>query len=243
MTADRRAKAASRRRRGTRSSGSTPGYYDEARAHAGARARLRHLSRLPSLLQSLQRLSRRCSTPSTIRHRRSSTACRRTEYWKVVDQCYLCDMCYMTEVSVCAAASVERRFSAPDAACEGACDFSEEGASLRDTAAESTDAVGSSPAFRSSPRSSTRRTGTAPAQAAGEARSACTATRRCRDYHSDTARKRLARARTTTRGHRRGRRRQPAARSLLFTTCYGNRNAPAAGRGPGGGLRAQRHRR
>ena len=42
----------------------------------------------------------------------------KTVYWDVVDHCYLCDMCYMTKCPVCAAARVERRFSAPDAACQ-----------------------------------------------------------------------------------------------------------------------------
>ncbi len=40
-------------------------------------------------------------------------------YWEVVDHCYLCDMCFMTQVSVCSAASLEHRFPASDAACEG----------------------------------------------------------------------------------------------------------------------------
>ena len=66
-------------------------------ARQGARARLRHLPRLPPLLQSVQLLSdtvrcRRC-------HRRParSTAVDKKVFWQVVDHCYLCDMCFMTK--------------------------------------------------------------------------------------------------------------------------------------------------
>jgi formate hydrogenlyase subunit 6/NADH:ubiquinone oxidoreductase subunit I len=40
------------------------------------------------------------------------------DFWKVVDQCYLCDLCFMTKCPYVPAASVERRFSEADATRE-----------------------------------------------------------------------------------------------------------------------------
>ena len=59
-------------------------------------ARLRHLPRLPALRQPVQRL------PAAVRPRgRSATGeidgVPKEKFWEVVDQCYLCDVCFMTK--------------------------------------------------------------------------------------------------------------------------------------------------
>ena len=41
------------------------------------------------------------------------------DYWKVVDQCYLCDLCYMTKCPYTPPHAVEPRLPAPDAARQG----------------------------------------------------------------------------------------------------------------------------
>ena len=41
------------------------------------------------------------------------------DYGKVVEHCYLCDLCYMTEVPLRASPRVERRFPPPHAARQG----------------------------------------------------------------------------------------------------------------------------
>ena len=97
MTPDPRApaKAVSRRRPGIRSHGRA-GVLRRAALVARARARLRHLPRLPSLLQPVQRVSApvRCDRRNADRGARRG---RHKVYWEVVDHCYLCDMCYMTK--------------------------------------------------------------------------------------------------------------------------------------------------
>ncbi|MCK7491206.1 MAG: hypothetical protein MZW92_05335 [Comamonadaceae bacterium] len=88
-------------------------------ARPGTGARLRHLPRLPALRQPVQRRSRRCSISSTKARRGEVDGVPKEKYWDVVDQCYLCDMCYMTQVPLRAAAPVEPRLPAPDAAGQG----------------------------------------------------------------------------------------------------------------------------
>ena len=89
-----------------------------SRAHARTRARVRPVPRLPALLQSLQLVSAavrfdRCRTVRRTRHGRSQGVLGgRRSLLSVRHVLHV-------EVSVRAAASVEHRFSAPDAACEG----------------------------------------------------------------------------------------------------------------------------
>ena len=73
------------------------GFLRRGQARAGARARLRHLPRLPPLRESLHGVS---DAVRSDRREPDAGARRRAEgatTGKVVDQCYLCDMCYMTK--------------------------------------------------------------------------------------------------------------------------------------------------
>ena len=74
-----------------------PDFYDEASARQGAGARLRHLPRLPALREPVQRVSRRCSTSIDESKTGEIDGVAKADFGKVVDQCYLCDICYMTK--------------------------------------------------------------------------------------------------------------------------------------------------
>ena len=74
-----------------------PEFYDEEKVLAEAGAHLRHLPRLPPLRQPVHRVSRRCSTSIDDGTTGEVDGVDKGSYWKVVDQCYLCDMCYMTK--------------------------------------------------------------------------------------------------------------------------------------------------
>ena len=113
------AKAASKRLPAIRSTGAIPSSTTRPSLDAGAGAHLRHLPRLPALREPVQRVSdavrpgRRRARPVKI------DGVAKADFGKVVDQCYLCDICYMTKCSVRSAASLERGLSAPDAARQG----------------------------------------------------------------------------------------------------------------------------
>ena len=72
-----------------------PEYYDEAQDPRGDGAHLRHLPRVPALREPVQHVPHALRPTSTRARRWRSTACRKEKYWEVVDQCYLCDLCYM----------------------------------------------------------------------------------------------------------------------------------------------------
>ena len=90
-------KAASRRPPATRSIGAIPGSTTRPRWSSELASHLRHLPRLPALLQSLPARFRPCSTPSTRPPTMELDVVDKRVYWQVVDHCYLCDMCYMTK--------------------------------------------------------------------------------------------------------------------------------------------------
>ena len=146
-------------------------------------------------------------------------------YWEVVDHCYLCDMCYMSKCPY--VPPHEWNIDFPHLMLRAkAARFKKEGASVRDKILSATDRVGKLAgipvvvnAVNATNRSKTGRKlleatlgvhHQAPVPA----------------YHSDTARKRLARLENanptdvTATDNTRG-------KVVLYTTCYGNRNHPA----------------
>lgn len=146
-------------------------------------------------------------------------------YWKVVDNCYLCDMCYMTKCPYVPPHPWNVDF--PHLMLRAkATRFRKEGASVRDRLLSSTDAVGRFAgipivvkAVNATNRSKTGRK--LLEKTLGVHRDAPVPA-----YHSKTARKKLrkhkgefdqtAEATAATRG-----------KVLLFATCYGNRNMPS----------------
>ena len=140
----------------------------------------------------------------------------KADYQKVVDQCYLCDLCYMTKCPY--VPPHEWNVDFPHLMLRAkAVHFKAHGASLRDRVLTSTDAVGklASIPVVAEVVNTTNRLG--PARKLMESTLGVHAEAPLPRFHSNTLRKRVAQrpaARTTT------------DRIGLFVTCYGNRNAP-----------------
>ena len=146
-------------------------------------------------------------------------------YWEVVDHCYLCDMCYMSKCPY--VPPHEWNVDFPHLMLRAkAARFKKEGAPLRDRILSATDTVGKLAGIpvvvnvvNATNRSKTGRK-------LLESTLGVHHKAPVPDYHSNTARKRLARlenadgagatAGSSTQG-----------KVVLYTTCYGNRNHPA----------------
>jgi len=149
----------------------------------------------------------------------------REVYWKVVDHCYLCDMCYMSKCPYVPPHPWNIDF--PHLMLRAkAVRFRKEGASTRDRILSATDSVGSlagipviAQTVNAVNRSATGRR--LLEKTLGVHREAPVPT-----YHSKSLRKRMA-------GHQSGSAAEPAGGTrgqvALFTTCYGNRNVPEVG--------------
>jgi glycerol-3-phosphate dehydrogenase subunit C len=148
------------------------------------------------------------------------------DYWKVVDHCFLCDLCYMTKCPY--VPPHEWNLDFPHLMLRAkAVKFRKQGASTRDKMLTSTDTVGSLagiPVVSGIVNAANR---SKPIRKAMEATLGVHANAVVPEYHSKTLRKRLAghradessvEATTETRG-----------KVALFATCYGNRNAPELG--------------
>ncbi|HZD51770.1 MAG TPA: heterodisulfide reductase-related iron-sulfur binding cluster, partial [Woeseiaceae bacterium] len=146
-------------------------------------------------------------------------------YWKVVDHCYLCDMCYMSKCPYVPPHPWNVDF--PHLMLRAkARRFQDKGASRRDRLLSSTDAVGrfaGIPVVVQAVNTANRsRTGRKLLEKTlGVHRNAPVP-----DYHSNTARKRL---RPRMRATGEGAEATPGTRgkAVLFTTCYANRNMPS----------------
>ncbi|HNP63732.1 MAG TPA: heterodisulfide reductase-related iron-sulfur binding cluster [Woeseiaceae bacterium] len=146
-------------------------------------------------------------------------------YWDVVDNCYLCDMCYMSKCPY--VPPHEWNVDFPHLMLRAkAARFKREGASLRDKVLSATDTVGRLAgipiivnAVNASNRSKAGRK--LLENTLGVHRSAPIP-----EYHSKTARKRLAYLHDATKVQARP---TSATRGkvALYATCYGNRNHPA----------------
>lgn len=146
-------------------------------------------------------------------------------FWDVVDNCYLCDMCYMTKCPY--VPPHEWNVDFPHLMLRAkAARFKEQGAGRRDRILSSTDAVGRLAgipvvvqAVNAGAKSKTARKLLEKTLGVHHAAP-------LPDYHSATARKRLRTHRDTdgataiAAGETKG-------KVVLFTTCYGNRNLPA----------------
>ncbi|HPY40496.1 MAG TPA: heterodisulfide reductase-related iron-sulfur binding cluster [Thiolinea sp.] len=148
---------------------------------------------------------------------------KKEDYWQVVDHCYLCDLCYMTKCPY--TPPHEWNIDFPHLMLRAkAARFKNEGASMRDKLLTSTDLVGSlagipvvSQVVNSLNKNATFRKGLAKVGIHPDAI--------VPSYHSKTARKLVVAEKTL----------EPAAaipagrttgKVAIFTTCYGNRNAP-----------------
>jgi Fe-S oxidoreductase len=147
------------------------------------------------------------------------------DYWKVVDECYLCDLCFLTKCPY--VPPHEWNVDFPHLMLQAkAVRFKKEGARFRDRLLTSTDTLGRlagipvvAEAVNAANRSASLRG--VLEKVLGVARGA-----RLPEYHGKTLRKRLA-------GHESRNKADPTGatkgRVALFATCYGNYNAPQLG--------------
>jgi len=146
------------------------------------------------------------------------------DYWKVVDHCYLCDLCFLTKCPYVPPHEWDLDF--PHLMLRAkAVKFREEGASFRDRTLTSTDKVGNLagiPVVTGVVNAMNKNQGF---RKALEKNFGVHANARVPEYHSKTLRKRLnpksgegAEAAGPTNG-----------KVALFATCYGNYNAPEIG--------------
>lgn len=148
---------------------------------------------------------------------------KKEDYWQVVDHCYLCDLCYMTKCPY--TPPHEWNIDFPHLMLRAkAVHFKQEGASMRDKLLSSTDLVGSlagipvvSSVVNSLNQNTSFRKGLAKLGIHPDAIVPA--------YHSKTARQLIKSEQTLAPSAA-----IPAGRTTgkvaIFTTCYGNRNAP-----------------
>ncbi len=149
----------------------------------------------------------------------------REVYWKVVDHCYLCDMCYMSKCPYVPPHEFNVDF--PHLMLRAkAVRFKREGASTRDRILSATDRVGSlagipviAQTVNAVNRSKTGRK--LLEKTLGVHHEAPVPV-----YHSKSLRKRLRHHQSTSQAEAVG---DTRGRVALFTTCYGNRNVPEVG--------------
>jgi len=149
------------------------------------------------------------------------------DYWKVVDQCYLCDLCYMTKCPY--VPPHEWNIDFPHLMLRAkSVRYQKEGASARDKMLTSTDAVGKTaglPGVSIVVNASNR---TKPIRKALEKVAGIHADARIPPFESRPLRKRIAK-RLTPLGEGAVPGKKTKGKVALFATCYVNRNEPGLG--------------
>jgi len=147
------------------------------------------------------------------------------DYWKVVDHCYLCDLCYMTKCPY--VPPHEWNLDFPHLMLRAkAFKFKKQGASTRDKILTSTDTIGKLAGIPVVAQTVNAANRIKPVRKVLEATLGVHADAKLPKYHSSSLRKRLANHASnieaqpgeTTRG-----------KVALFATCYGNYNEPHLG--------------
>jgi glycerol-3-phosphate dehydrogenase subunit C len=147
------------------------------------------------------------------------------DYWKVVDHCYLCDLCYMTKCPY--VPPHEWNVDFPHLMLRAkAVQFKQQGASFRNKLLTSTDTVGKLAGIPVVVQTVNAANRSKPMRKMLESTLGVSADAVVPEYHSKTLRKRLAghkstataEAGETTKG-----------KVALFATCYGNYNEPHVG--------------
>lgn len=147
------------------------------------------------------------------------------DYWKVVDHCYLCDLCYMTKCPY--VPPHEWNVDFPHLMLRAkAVQFKQQGASFRNKLLTSTDTVGKLAGIPVVVQTVNAANRSKPMRKMLESTLGVSADAVVPEYHSKTLRKRLAGHKSaataevgeTTKG-----------KVALFATCYGNYNEPHVG--------------
>ena len=149
----------------------------------------------------------------------------RQDYWKVVDHCYLCDLCYMTKCPY--VPPHEWNLDFPHLMLRAkAVRFKKEGASTRDRMLSSTDLVGKLAGIPVVAQTVNAANSFKPIRKIMQLVTGIHANAILPRFHSNTLRKRM-------KGHESDLVAEPTAdtrgKVALFATCYGNRNAPEIG--------------
>jgi Fe-S oxidoreductase len=147
------------------------------------------------------------------------------DYWKVVDHCYLCDLCYMTKCPY--VPPHEWNLDFPHLMLRAkAVRFRKQGASMRDRMLSSTDAVGNLAGIPVIAGIVNTANQMKPVRKLLQAVGGIHADAIVPKYHSKTLRSRM-------KGHQFIAPTEPTAETTgkvaLFATCYGNRNEPHVG--------------
>ena len=147
---------------------------------------------------------------------------KKDDYWKVVDQCYLCDLCYLTKCPY--VPPHEWNLDFPHVMLRAkAVKFKDGEASLRDKVLTSTDAVGKLASIPVVSQVVNAANKLKPVRQVVEKVAGIHADAPLPRFESNTARKRLGGAVPAARA-------EPTAETTgkvaVFLTCYGNRNAP-----------------
>ena len=149
------------------------------------------------------------------------------DYWKVVDQCYLCDLCYMTKCPY--VPPHEWNIDFPHLMLRAkAVRFAKEGASTRDKLLTSTDFVGNTAGIPGISIVVNAANRSAPLRKTLEKVGGIHHKASIPRYESKPLRKRVSKLATLDAAQA-----KPTARTkgkvALFATCYGNRNDPEVG--------------
>ena len=144
------------------------------------------------------------------------------DYWKVVDQCYLCDLCYMTKCPY--VPPHEWNVDFPHLMLRAkAVKFEQSGSSLRDKVLTSTDVVGRIATIPVVAQVVNAVNQLKPARSLLQQTLGIHAEAPLPRFASNTARKRLRGAQSPTAVQATA---DTMGRVAIFLTCYGNRNAP-----------------
>lgn len=205
----------------------SPAFYDGA-------ALEKELERVFEICQGCRRCFSLCNAFPTLFDAIDATANGELEavekkvFWQVVDHCYLCDMCFMTKCPYVPPHPWNVDF--PHLMLRAkAVRARKEGISLRNRALAATDAVGALAGIPVVAQVVNAVNRSKAGRAVLEKTLGVDATAPVPQYHSRTARKRLARLGTVSAPHSAASAAatpETTGKVALFATCYGNRNAP-----------------
>ena len=148
------------------------------------------------------------------------------DYWKVVEHCYLCDLCYMTKCPY--VPPHEWNVDFPHLMLRAkAVNFRNNGASMRDRLLSSTDRVGSLASIPVIAQTVNTVNRIKPARKVMQGVLGVDADARLPEYHSRTLRKQFRSVHNDQLKAQPGE--QTRGQVALFTTCYGNVNDPQIG--------------
>ena len=150
---------------------------------------------------------------------------KRDDYYKVVEHCYLCDLCYMTKCPY--VPPHEWNLDFPHLMLRAkAVDFKKNGTSARNKMLSSTDSVGKLAGIPVVAQVVNTANSIKPVRKIMEGVLGVHADAVLPKYHSNTARKRLKNHQST---HHAEATEGTSGKVALFTTCYGNYNEPHLG--------------